>query len=455
MASAKNVNLRVRPSQWAHLSFNGAGIIESSSAQLGLSVTPFDYPTFCSNLGTTTVGDPSRLQYDSSGIDGDPGLTASTLCRLRGESAKAVLDKAVNGRQNVFFSKYANQPAVIAQTKTFYDPGTLNSKPQRLTTLGTISQNQADSLYAAYVADGRLGVVKHTNSNINSKTESLGETCSTTISDGFSQSTNSGVQNGTSNTFNDSIATDVSNATSSSSSIATISDDLTTGVAAGVSVNSSFGTGFVTQAGASVSRSDSKGIANQTQAAINTDYGYRIPNAESQAMNQRAQISLMDEQFAQFMFAQNLPNLDTVFTNELQSIDLDVKRVQIGYLSTILFSPIQGVITGILKNPGDYVKAGEPVLRVENNSNVYVIGTIVYRGLVKLGANVAVTTYFASTGTSTSINGTVVGARGHRGFDDRWEIAVLCNNLDMGGNWILPLHYHFANDAAQTTVTIS
>ena len=452
MTSATSVNLRVRPSKWAHLCFEVGGILESSSAALNAAVVPFDFRTFYSNLLNTVLGDPSRLQYNSGGIDADPSVVASTLCTLRGELARADLDKSVGMRQNVFFGKYANQPAVIAQTKAFYDPGTINSKPQRLTTLGTISQSQADSLYAAYLTDGRLGVVKNTTSNITSKTQSVGETCSTTISDGFNQSTNSGVQNGTSNTFSDSIATDISNATSSSSSIATISDDLTNGVASGVSVNSSFGSGFVTQFGASVSRSDSKGLADQQQAAVNTDYGYRIPNAEIQAQNQRAQISLMDEQYAQFMFAQNLPNLDTVFTNELRSIDLDVKRLQVRYLNTILMSPLKGIITGIFKNPGDFVKAGEPVLRVEDNSTVYVIGTVKCADLVNLGATATVSTTLFGTGPVTSITGTVVGARGRRGYDDRWEIVVECNNLS-GTSWIMPLHYHY--DYEDTSVTFT
>ncbi len=453
MSSAKSVDLRVRPSRWAHLCFEVGGILESSSAELGTAVTQFDYRTFCSNLLATVLGDPSRLQYDSNGISTDPNIVASTLCTLRGELAKAELDKSVKTRQNGYFGKYAHQPAVIAQTKAFYDPGAVNSKPQRLATLSTVSQSQADLLYAAYLTDGRLAVVKNTSSDITSKTQSLGETCSTTISDGFNQSTNSGVQNGTSNTFTDSIATDLSNATSSSASIATVSDDFTNGVASGVSVNSSFGSGFVTQLGASVSRSDSKGNANQTQAAVNTDYGYRVPNLEREAQNQRAQISLMDEQFAQFMLAQSLPNLDTVFTNELQSIDLDVKRLQVRYLNTILMSPLQGIITGIFKNPGDFVKAGEAVLRVEDNSVVYVIGTVVCSDFVKLGASAIVTTKMFSTGSTTSISGTVVGTRGRRGYDDRWEIVVKCNNLDGGGNWIMPLHYHFDYDDTSVTIT--
>src|SRR5690348_3493930 len=115
MANAKSVNLRVRPSQWANLCFETSGVLESSIVELGGSVVQFDYATFASNLLATVSGDPSRLQYDSGGIDGDANVSASVLCTLRGESIKAALDKAVNTRQNSYFGKYANQAGVIAQ----------------------------------------------------------------------------------------------------------------------------------------------------------------------------------------------------------------------------------------------------------------------------------------------------------------------------------------------------
>jgi hypothetical protein len=75
-----------------------------------------------------------------------------------------------------------------------------------------------------------------------------------------------------------------------------------------------------------------------------------MPNIERQAQNERAQISLMDEQFAAFMNSLYFDSLDDVFSNELQSIDLDVKRLQVAYLNTILMSPIDGIVTGIYKN---------------------------------------------------------------------------------------------------------
>ena len=107
---------------------------------------------------------------------------------------------------------------------------------------------------------------------------------------------------------------------------------------------------------------------------------YRTPYFESQAQGLRSSISLADQQFAAFMDAQKMPNISQIFENNLESMDLDVKRLQVAFLNTILLSPIGGVVTGLYKNPGDVVRAGEPVMRVEDNSNIYISAKVVALG---------------------------------------------------------------------------
>jgi hypothetical protein len=202
--------------------------------------------------------------------------------------------------------------------------------------------------------------------------------------------------------------------------------------------------------------STSSGQVQLKQAIINTDYGFRIPSLESAAQNNRAQVSLMDEQFAQFMFGQNLPYLEQVFANELQAIDLDVKRLQVAYLNTILLSPIDGIVTGIFKQLGEGIKTGEAAIRVENNTPVLLVGTLIYRGMVSLGATVTLTSTLFSEppGTApTVISGTIVAAQGHTSEDDWWDVAITYDNVGSNGNPILPLHYHF--DFDDTSVLIS
>ena len=92
------------------------------------------------------------------------------------------------------------------------------------------------------------------------------------------------------------------------------------------------------------------------------------------------------------MASQNLRTLNRYFKNERQSLDLDVKRLQIAYLNTILMSPIDGIVTGIYKNSGDSVSAGEPVIRVEDNSSVILVATLAYQGSISVGQTMTVTT---------------------------------------------------------------
>jgi biotin carboxyl carrier protein len=454
---AKVVNMRIRPCRWTSLSFNVGGILETVKAQLGTSATRFDYPGFYDQLLTPVGGNPARLQFDAQAIRTDSKVQASTLCALRAEPTKAILNKAVGARENMFYSNFQNQTEIIARIREINSPTTPHSKPHRLHELATISQNQAELLYSAYFADGRLAVVKSTISELRSKTDSKGESCTTTIGDGFVSSASRSLEDGSSNIISDAITGDSTAGSVPGGSTSSVSNDVSFGVNVGTSLTSSFDTGFSAQNSLSLGHTESKGQADQIQKVVNTDYGYRVPHLESAAQNQRAQISLMDERFAQYMSNQNLPNLEHVFHNNKQAMDLDVKRLQVAYLDTILMSPIDGIVTGVFKNPGDWVKAGEPIVRIEDNSDIYLVGTVVFRGPIIVNtSNISVsTTLFSVPGAPwTTITGTVVGTRGQRAEDDRWDVIIKCKNpLDGSGNPIFPLHYFFDYD--DTTATVS
>ena len=392
-APAKVVALKARASQVAHLCFPVNGIIEElvstrakptpghpvsagfQPLQLGDPVTQFPFTTFYGGLSKTSSSDPSRLSYDSSGILNDASVQASLLMTLRGEAMAAVLDKAVNTRQNAYYAKYANKDRIISVMQKFYTatsstPSTSISKPDAQAKLSSVAQDQMNDLLSAYnqkrlpTLPGLPSVVSQTNSVLQ-----------------------------TSGSFPDT-----------------------------------------------------------TQNIANTDYAYRTPAYEAHAQGLRAQISLMDQQFSQFLAGQNLPNLQQVFTNELNSIDLDVKRLQIAYLNTMLMSPINGVITGIYKNSGDWVHAGEPVIRVEDNSNVILVGTLVYQGLISIGSQMTVTTslFDSSSSGSSPLVGNVVAVRGRPNEDDVWDVHAICDNTTAP---VLPLNYNFDYD--DTSVLIS
>lgn len=395
MASAKIVALKARASQISYLCFPVNGIVEDLRStrlgltgalgpdglptpefhllQLGDSVTQFDFTTFYAGLSKTSSKDPSRLSYDSSGILNDATVQASLLMTLRGESTAAVLDKAVNARQNAYYAKYANQSRIISVMQKFYTakataPSAAMSKPDALAQLSSVAQDQMNDLLSAY-NQKKLPTLPSLPSVVSETTSVL----------------------------------------------------KTTG-----------------------------NLPDTTQKIENTDYAYRTPAYEAHAQGLRAQISLMDQQFSQFLSGQNLPNLDQVFTNELNSIDLDVKRLQIVYLNTILMSPISGIVTGLYKNSGDWVQAGEPVIRVEDNSIVILVGTVAYQGSISVGSQLTITTSVFDSPTSASIIGYVIAVRGRPNEDDVWDVQAICGNTKAP---VLPLNYHFDYD--DTSVVIS
>jgi hypothetical protein len=461
MGTAKVVALSARPSKASLLCFEVGGVLGQLGAQLKDTVTPFDFTTFYAGLGATAVGDASLLVFDSAGILAAPTVSASTLATLRAEPRKAALDRAVNLRQNAFFAKYASVPAIVTMANNLYGANT-SAKPARLLNLSTLAQQQADQLAAAYTADGRTGVVKNTNSTLNSKTT----TTDASVSSGQSSSraSSSAHTTATGQTSMDSIGDPAFSGSQSlgdppsggGSFGVTITDAANRIVESfqeGSSGETSDQTGVSTGTQSGSQQSTGSAYAVETQSISNTDYGYRIPAIESQAQNERAQISLIDQQFSQFMASQNLPNLATVLQNELSAIDLGVYQLQVGLLNTILMSPITGIVTGIYKNPGDYVRPGEPVIRVEDNSTIFLLATFIHRGPIQVGSTVNVTTQlFDAAGAPTTLSGSVVAVR-NRGDDDQWDLVVQCANpLDGGGKLTFPIGYTFDYDNTTASV---
>ena len=84
------------------------------------------------------------------------------MVALRSEPAKAVLIKAINARQNAYYAKYGNASAIISLMNQYYSSSNANSKPNRLQALSELSELQATTLQAAYIANGKEGVVKTT-----------------------------------------------------------------------------------------------------------------------------------------------------------------------------------------------------------------------------------------------------------------------------------------------------
>lgn len=453
---AQVISLSVRPVQASHLCFNvdgvlGDPILLSSGApllSLGLSVAPvpsnesavpadtvaaFGFDAFYEVLTSapTVTDDPSRLLYSATHLESYTKPHA--LATLRAEGRKVALHKAINARQNAFYAKYGKkqQTDIINTMNEYYSaqksasgkPTYPNSKPNRLKTLSQMADQQWTLLSKKYEDDNRTGAFKTGVSEIDSTgmvNDLQIQNNDLTLGPGLPAPPAKG-QSWTE------LIPDGEGATGEIT--------VTINVPTVVSTNQESGTSW--------------GKATTT----NDDYGFRVPYIENRAQNERAQISLIDQQFAQYMAGQTLPNLLQVFTNELDSIDMDVCRLQIAVLDTILMSPISGVVTGIYKNPGDFVRAGEPVVRVEDNSTLLIVGKLIYPGLISLGdvATIQTTLFDASPATLTGI---VVAARG-QSQEDQWEIIVQYSNTvaSAAAQPILPIGYHFDYD--DTNVSFS
>ncbi len=185
-----------------------------------------------------------------------------------------------------------------------------------------------------------------------------------------------------------------------------------------------------------------------------TGFEYRNPLFENDARFFRGSANTRQEFFNAIRMREKCKFADITFTNELASLDREIKKLQISYTDTFLVAPFAGVVTGLFANEGDFVRSGQPVLRLENDTSVFLVGTIKYRGLLKVNDRLSVTTtlFDAEGGTPTKIEGTVAAVRGHDSVDEQWDILVRCKNRTAANTAIVPVNYNF--DFESTTIEI-
>jgi hypothetical protein len=395
---AKPLSLTVRPFQVSHLCFEVGGILGRSFAELGTTVSAFDFDHLYKafrDANTHKAVDPGRLEFDSDGIDAQTLTTPFVhtrpfaLAALRAEPVKTALNKAINARANAFITKYEDAAGIIAAMRIV-----LPSKTDRIERLAAHVQTRTDALMVAYEKDKRTGVVKGVNATVDipdSKT------------DGTSTTKRVGEE-----------------------------DQIQT------------------------SKNTTVAVGNKPQVSTTTEVEYRMPYWELLVQHERQQINISDEFVSHLRQIMGLKRMEEVFKNELASIDADVNQLQVAYLNTILMSPIDGIVTGVYKNPGDPVSAGEPVFRVENNADVLIVAKVGCRGPISIGSMLQVkTTLFdipSSPHPDVTIEAEVVAVRGE-GEDDQWEVIAKRKNTDNAGKGpLFPLGYNFDYDNTEVAI---
>jgi len=500
MASATVVSLKARPWQSAQLCFEVGGILESlatsgsTKTMIGMTVTAATLP-YGGPIKPSPATDPSLL---ANSADIWSQLQPNYLAALRAEPRRAALDTAVNTRQNAYYARYSSAAmAAINTAAQCYAPGAANGNLAMLQQLQSLSTTQTNQLTTAYNnnqrgwpgyvwpgdSSGVPAVVLNTLSNLKSTTYT---TDSSTATPSLTTTT---TPNLTTTTSGQSTQYGIEGSDFSNVAIGAIgnsmgdpppafgeagwafsspdhSDQMSVQEDASGETSSQTGMTSAVESGQEASTGGAYAVENEN--IYNYDYTYRVPFVEAQAQNLRAQISLNDQQFSLTLATQNVPQLlTTILPNELNSIDLSVYQLQIGFINTVLLPTIGGTITGVFKYPGDAVRAGEPVIRIEDNSQMLVVARLVYPGPINVytaasppaGSQVTISTNLYDTGPAppptppqATLPGKVVAARG-AGDDDLWDVVILCTNPIVSGAPVYPIGYTFDYD--NTTVTIT
>ncbi len=192
----------------------------------------------------------------------------------------------------------------------------------------------------------------------------------------------------------------------------------------------------------------------ETTTTTETTYlgrDYSFPWRENRISRLRSLVALKQERLAAWRLLQLHGGQGPLFERSLTGSE--VRKTQVAYVDTFLLPPFSGLVTAVFRGVGDYVAPGQPVLRLEDDSAVYLVGTIKCRALLRIGDGVTVTTtLFGQPGAvDVEIEGMVRAVRGHNAIDEQWDVLIRCDNV-ANGNRILPLNYNFDFDATDIDI---
>ncbi len=190
---------------------------------------------------------------------------------------------------------------------------------------------------------------------------------------------------------------------------------------------------------------DSKNAALFSEETTTGLVDFKYPLKDEEIALQRIQLEIQDELLRHQLINLKVQNLSQIMNNELQLLELDITKLQNAFLQTLLLSPISGIITAIYKDVGETVSAGEPVIRIENDDELLVVGFIQYRGLLQVHQTATLGTKIFETNETREITGELVAIRGHDADDDEWDVIIRCPNSDH----TVPINYHFDKDTTE------
>lgn len=449
MADVKVQSLIVRPLRSADLAFPIAGIVEQRSdlAYLGIAIEEKEFSETKgkkdaiynimrdSDPDKRASKDTGKLTIDSSKIAGD--LTTGSLFILRNEIAKSSLDQMVYQRQNAFLERYKHNESRLKEIRKLFptsatDPTGIEDTTSKLGKMQaefTALQERYTALIEAYQRTPVLSKDGGDEINRNNVvvTKQKSETATQPIRVVTPKHTTQIIdKDGT-----------------------TVLQNLTAGVAAKKEEEG-------VRSEQRDPKTDKEYESLYKSQEVTTFYSEFVhPYLDNIIGHERAQVELMTEMMTDALYAVRVNHLSEIWENELKALDQEVEKFQTSFIHTFLLPPFPGVVTAVYKDVGENVQAGEPVIRIEDNSKILLVGIINYRGVLRLGDVVKIRTgdLFEDGEVLDIPDAKIVSIRGHDSDNDFWDLIFQCDNpQDAAKRYRLPINYHFDRDNIEITI---
>ena len=180
--------------------------------------------------------------------------------------------------------------------------------------------------------------------------------------------------------------------------------------------------------------------------------GFNSPLADARVRSAQMLADVEAQLLEDEVFALRIPYLQEMWANELLDIDCEIRKLQIAYIESYLFSPVTGQVAELYRKQGEYVRRGEAVFSVENARELALSGQLRTKFPVRVGDKVLVRTSDAfKDATRIDLAGQVTAVRGFDAQTDRWTVVLKCTNA---AGLALPLGYEFEPDPTVTAVEI-
>jgi hypothetical protein len=424
MATAKVRSLNVRPLQSADLSFEVAGIIakqHTDKAQLGSRVRGFDLTSLSTVLDTTVANQPETLLYNPDAIQEFINNNYDFLFSLRNDLLATNLRQAITQREIAHLEKYKHITSISNALKKVYASDN-QGKLQRLGDLRQLVEQYKEALDSAYQQTQHDRVVTETVTATDNSGAIESKVFLTPVT----------------------MKTEQQQTNTPAGAHVTLAHRIIPQAWRGGDwndINETPDPTFPSQ------RTETSNNTRQISRTRNLTYNH--PAFENKIQEQRTQLNIQDEMFLHETFSFKVSHMEDIMKKELQVLNQEIAKAQHRFIQTFLFSPISGIVTAVYKDVGESVQPGEPVIRVENDDELLIVGLIQHRGLLTVGqtAQISTTNVYESF-KPLNITGKIVAVRGHDSDDDEWDVIIRCSN----GNKQVPLNYTFDRETTRVEI---